>query len=673
MVRNQFRHFFKPKSIQSSRFDFFKGAKLFLFGPPRDFNDKSIFSKISLVAFFAWVGLGADGLSSSCYGPEEAFRSLKGLSFLALPLGLAVILTISIISLAYSKIIEEFPYGGGGYVVATKLLGDRMGVVSGCALLVDYVLTIAVSIAASCDALFSFLPPHWQPLKLGAEVLVIVFLMVLNIRGIKESVLVLTPIFILFLLTHIPAIGYGIISHLPDLGSTTAQMSGDFKGGFATLGLAGMGLLLLHSYSLGAGTYTGLEAVSNGLPIIREPRVHNGKRTMLYMALSLSFMAAGLLVCYYLFKVTEHPGKTLNAVFLEKLFAHFPLSHPIIIVALLSESVLLVVAGQAGFIDGPRVLANMALDYWVPRSLSALSERLTTRNGVLMMSGASLAALIYARGNIHHLVVMYSINVFLTFSISMFAMARLFFSRRKQKRNLSRFLLFVLGLIFCAGILVINIIEKFGEGGWLTLAITSSVILLCFLIRRHYRYVAARFRELFSDLENLPPEDRGPIAPVDPEQPTAVVLVANYNGLGIHSILRIFRMFPDYYQNLIFLSVGVIDSGGFKGRESIAELKERTEENLKKYVEFSKGIGIPADYRLAIGTNAVEEAEKLCLEIAGEFPGSTFFAGKIVFPNERWYHRILHNETAFAIQKRLQLSGQTMVIIPASVGSGLNL
>src|SRR6266581_4874041 len=174
-----------------------------LFGAPRDVQDPSIFHKISLMAFLAWIGLGADGLSSSAYGPAEAFKNLlvrnpstgalEGQWYLAIFLALATVITVFVISYAYSRVIEQFPHGGGGYVVATKLLGPRAGVVSGCALLVDYVLTITVSIASSCDALWSFLPPHLAPYKLTAEFVGLGILMILNLRGVKESVTILAP------------------------------------------------------------------------------------------------------------------------------------------------------------------------------------------------------------------------------------------------------------------------------------------------------------------------------------------------------------------------------------------------------------------------------------------------------------------------------------------------
>src|SRR5258708_4244083 len=177
-------------------------VRRFLFGPPKDVKDPDAFHKLSLVALLAWVGLGADGLSSSAYGPEEAFRALGEHTGLAFFLAIATAATVFIISYGYTHIIEQFPSGGGGYVVASKLLSPQLGVVSGGALLVDYVLTITISIASGADAIFTFLPASVQGLKLPAGVAGVALLTVMNIRGVKESVSALVPIFGVFVISN---------------------------------------------------------------------------------------------------------------------------------------------------------------------------------------------------------------------------------------------------------------------------------------------------------------------------------------------------------------------------------------------------------------------------------------------------------------------------------------
>jgi amino acid transporter len=640
-----------------------------LFGPPRDLQDRSLFHRMSLIPILAWIGLGADGLSSSAYGPEEAFRALGGHSYLAVGLAGLMAFTVFIIAAGYSRIIEHFPQGGGGYVVATSLLGARAGVVSGCALLVDYVLTISVSIASAGAAIFSFVDPAWHFLKVPVDIGVITLLVVLNIRGVRESVLTLAPIFIVFAITHLIAIVGGLAAKLPEIGSDMVKMHAEFSGGFSALGLGGMVLLFLHAYSLGGGTYTGIEAVSNGLPILREPKVRTGKRTMLYMAISLAFTAGSLLLLYLLWHIPpQTEGKTTNAVLLQTMTANIPGGHAFTFLTMLSAAALLIVGAQAGFVDGPRVLANMAVDSWMPHRFSQLSERLTTQNGIFMMGVASVAILLWARGSVHSLVVLYSINVFLTFSLSMFGMLRHSLQAGGSwRRRVRPAALFTVGFLLCATILVITVTEKFTEGGWLTLVITGGLVLFCFTLRRHYQTVIQKLRELYAQLEKLPALAKSEAGDLNPDEPTAAILVGSYSGLGIHTLMNIFRAFPGHYKNVIFMSVGVLDSGEFKGERSVEALRARTQETLEKYVNLAKRLGIPAAWRYSVGTDVVEEAEKLCLAIAAEFPRITFFAGKIIFKRESWYQPILHNETALALQKRLHWAGHVLVVMPARV------
>src|SRR5207253_5258360 len=224
--------------------------------------------------------------------------------------------------------IEHFPFGGGGYVVASRLLGPRAGVVSGCALIVDYVLTISISIAAGGDAIFSVLPrgDHWAevlvlglPLKLLVELTGVVVLVVLNLHGVKESVRTLVPIFLLFLATHAIVIAAGIALNLGRTQQVVHEVSSGLSHGLSTLGLGGLTLLFLRAYSLGGGTYTGIEAVSNGLQIMREPRVQTGKRTMAYMAISLAVTAGGIILCYLLLDIRYiDDNHTMNSLLAAK-------------------------------------------------------------------------------------------------------------------------------------------------------------------------------------------------------------------------------------------------------------------------------------------------------------------------------------------------------------------
>ncbi len=657
--------------------------KRLLLGGPKDLQDPHLFRHISLVAFLAWVGLGADGLSSSSYGPEEAFKNLGEHTYLAVFLAAATAFTVIIIAAAYSRVIEHFPFGGGGYVVASRLLGPRAGVVSGSALIVDYVLTISISIAAGGDAVFSVLPGGGQlaalsiagvPLKLLIELVGVVVLVVLNLRGVRESVTVLMPIFLAFLFTHAIVIGAGIGLHLGRAHEVVREVSSGLSNGMATLGFGGLALLFVRAYSLGGGTYTGIEAVSNGLQIMREPRVQTGKRTMAYMAVSLAVTAGGIILCYLLLGVHAAPDRTMNSILATEVagrvqFVGLPLGRWFVFFTLLSEALLLFVAAQAGFIDGPRVMANMAHDSWLPHRFSALSDRLTMQNGVLLMGGAGLFMLLYTGGRVDALVVMYSINVFLTFSLTQIGMIRYWLKRETRVRQpdwKSHIWIHLVGGALCVTILAITVMEKFREGGWLTVLATSALIALCMAIKRHYLGVFARLKRLDQILEALPSQ---PVTekPLDPKKPTAVLLVGGYSGLGIHSLLTVLKLFPRYFQNVLFVTVGVVDSATFQGVEEVDRVRTEAEQGMKKYVEHAQRLGLPADYRLAMGTEAVAESVRVAQEIAKEYPRAIFFAGKLIFERERWFDRFLHNETAYAMQRRLQFAGLQMVVLPVRV------
>jgi hypothetical protein len=635
--------------------------------------DPRIFHHVTLVAFLAWVGLGADGLSSSAYGPEEAFKALGQHAYLAVLLAVMIAATVLIISACYSKVIELFPGGGGGYLVATKLLGPRFGVVSGCALIVDYVLTISTSVASGVDQIFSFLPPGWHQYQFSSKVGILGLLVLLNLRGVKESVTVLVPIFLLFCATHFTMIIAAVAQRFFAMPEVVTGALHETRATTSSFGLFATFMIVMRAYSLGGGAYTGIEAVSNGIPIIREPKVPTAKRTMLYMALSLSFTAGGIMLAYLLTGSRPQPNKVMNAVLAEKIFdswhiggLHFGGS--LVIITLLSAGGLLFVAAQTGFLDGPRILSNMATDSWAPHRFAQLSDRLVTNNGIWLMGLAALGALFYTRGSVSQLLVMYAINVFVTFSLTLLGMVRHWVQVRGEPGWIQNLALVLGGFTLCVSILVITIYEKFGEGGWLSMVVTTSLIVLAFLIKRHYGMVREQLRRLDDTLLNIPlrPHQEPPSA-IPREEPVAVMMVSGFSGLGIHTVLAVQNLFPRQYKNYLFVSVGVIDSSHFKGATEIEALKAQTISDLQRYVDFAHRLGFRAEMRYAIGREAVEQVVALAEEIRKEFPRAIFYLGQLVFENDRFYYRMLHNETAFAIQRRLQFAGLQAIVLPIRV------
>jgi amino acid transporter len=651
-------------------------------GGARDFRDPAIFHKLSLIAFIAWVGLGADGLSSANYGPEESFLALGQHGFLGIFVALATALTIFVIASSYSQIVELFPSGGGGYLVASKLLSPTLGMISGCALLIDYVLTITLSIASGADAIFSFLPLHMQPLKIVLAIFGVLALTILNLRGVRESVAPLVPIFLLFLVTHTFAIIYAIVTHVPEVGAVAAGTVVDARAATAQLGTFGVFLLVLRAYSMGAGTYTGIEAVSNGLPILREPRVQTAKRTMRYMAVSLAFMAAGLMIGYLLFKVKHVPGKTLNAVLMESIAAGWGGPGVLfVLVTLVSEAVLLFVAAQTGFLDGPRVLANMSLDRWLPSQFSLLSERLVIKNGIVLMGGAALALMLVSRGSVVFLIVLYAINVFITFCLSQAGMVRHWWKERKKVKVWKRKILINgFGLLMCAFILISQVILKFKEGGWITLLVTGSLVAVAITVKRFYFRTGRRLARLdhlmtaVADQETASPpvaltpgEKRRHPLRFDPKGKTAVILVSGFNGTGLHTLFSVRKVFGDTFRNWFFIEAGIIDADRFKGAEGLEKLRNHVENDLGRYVKFLKAEGFFAQGFSAVGTDVSDEICGLAKALYEKYPTAVFFGGQIVFPEDTFLSRMLFNHTTFAVQRRLHQLGIPFLVMPARV------
>ena len=654
----------------------FRQLKTFFLGGARDFTDHRIFHQLALSAFLAWVGLGSDGLSSSCYGPAEAFKALQGHPTLGIFVAIATGITILIIASSYSHIIELFPHGGGGYLVASKLLSPEMGVISGSALLIDYILTITISIASGADAIFSFLPIGYIGYKLWFAVFGVFVLLLLNLRGIKEAVMPLVPVFLLFVFTHAVVIVYAVISHMGNFGVVYHETGRELTNSFHTLGLFGVLFLVLKAYSLGAGTFTGIEAVSNGLPVLQEPKVATAKKTMKYMAISLSVTVMGLMMAYILFDVRDSPGKTLNAILFESVTASWGGFYGVgfVWITLFSEAVLLFIAAQTGFLDGPRVLANMALDKWLPTRFAMLSDRLVTEKGILVMGIASLAMMLASNGSVDFLIVLYSINVFITFSLSQLGMVKHWWEQRgTEKQWFKKLIINGIGLTLTTFILISVLILKFDEGGWVTIVITGVLVLGAFFIKSHYNKTYSTLKRLdviveAAVLSGSDVHDSTTPAPVyDSKAKTAAILVNGFNGLGLHTLFSVFRLFGSTYKNYVFVEIGSIDAGNFKGADEIENLGSFVRNETSKYVDYMNDHGHYAEAYFSIGTDVVDEVNKLVPSIREKFPDIVFFGGQLVFTNETFMDRWLHNYTVFAVQQNLYVHGIPFVILPVKV------
>jgi amino acid transporter len=638
---------------------------------------KSLLRRLPLIAFFAWVVLGADGLSSSGYGPEEVFLALRGHPYLGVIAALMAVVTIFVITAGYSRIIEFFPTGGGGYAVASKLLSPTAGMISGSALIIDYILTIAVSAAAGADALCSFLPPEWLHYKLTFAVSGILLLAALNMRGVKAFALLSAFVFLLFAVTHAVGIGYAVAVHARNFPDAMASAATDVQRSHGELGLMGMIALVLHAYIMGAGTYTGIEAVSNGLPVLREPKVQTGVRAMRSMAVSLAIVVLGLMITYALYRIAPQAGKTLNAALIETVAQNWGgTGRVFIIVTLLSEAALLFVAVQTGFLNGPRVLSHMALDRWLPTKFAMPSDRVVTRNAVMLMGGSALAATILTGGSVKYLVVLYSVAVFITMSLSHLGLVRHWLRARATERYGKKNLIVSgSGLALTSFLLVSVTVIQFREGGWIALLLIGGMVGIALFTRRHYRNVfrlLSRLDELVKAAEPSGPQPAGVSdkelnVEYDPRGKTAVLLVNGFNGLGLHTLFSVMRLFGSAFRNFVFIQVGVIDADTLRGSEDVARKEAEVRKDLDRYVNYMARHGYYAAGYTSFGTDVVDEVDRITPEILERFPNAVLFGGQLVFPKTSFLSNVFHNYTIFAVQRRFYSKGIPVVVLPIRV------
>lgn len=651
--------------------------KLFFIGEARNPLDQSIFHNISLVAFFAWVGLGADGISSSCYGPAEAFAALGKHHYLGLIIAAATALTIYVISETYNQVSDLFPSGGGGYVVASHLINPTVGMAAGCALLIDYALTITISIAAGADAVFSFLPPEWIIYKLWFALATVVFMIILNLRGVKESITILMPIFLVFIFSHAIILVYAVVANLFDFPSLIQSTAVDLRASVAEVGVFGVILMLVRSYSLGAGTYTGIEAVSTGMPLMREPKVKTAKQTMRYMVISLSLLVMGLMIAYTFYQIEPVFGRTLNAVLFDKIAGGWPGGYLFVFILLISEAAILFVAAQTGFLGGPRMLANMAADRWAPKRFSLLSDRLVTINGIFIMGIGALLLMVLTNASVGFLVVLYSINVFIDFASAQTGLVRHWWHSRqtisswKPKIAVAGF-----GLLLTIFILISVTTIKFNEGGWITLLITGSLFLLMLLIKFNYNSQESQIKKLeplVDEVEASQPVRQIPVQPnkeleFDPHEKTAVVLVKDFTGIGLKTVFAIFNQFGPVFKNFVFVQVGLIDAAALRGSADVDKVKKKVQNEVGRYVNLMRRHGYHAEGLSLFGIDTVEEVSKMAHQLKETYQNSTFFGGQIVFAKNSLIAKLLHNYTLFSVQERLHKEGIPLFILPIEAG-----
>lgn len=627
----------------------------------------------ALVAVLAWAGVGADSLSSASYGPEEAYKALAGSEPLIVVIAALTALTVTVIAAAYSQLIALFPSGGGGYLAATRLLHPMAGLVSGSALVVDYALTIAISVAAAADALISLAPAlaPLKPLLMAGSLALLTFL---NLRGVREAVSVLAPIFFAFLLTHGLLIVAGLWLRADRLSLAVADAGVEFDRLSSLGGLALPLGLIAAAYAAGAGTYTGIEALSNNAHVLKPPRARTGAQAMALIAGSLALAAGGIMLLYAIWHPVPEAARTLNAVVFDATLAALAPEWPafgdaFLGLAMISAALLLLVAANAGFLGGPAVLASMALDDWAPHAFAHLSSRLVAQRGVVVMAAAGGLLLALTGGAVHALVVLYSVNVFLTFSLSLAGLVRHGVLHRGERRGwLPRLMIAGLALAVALVILCVLIFEKFTAGAWIALAVAGALAWVGTRIRRHYAMFDAALDAEFGGLLGCKPRGASPA----PRAPTAegrhvAILVGRHGATALHALLGAVKLLRERPDGVLIVAVGEVDAECYGGPEALRRLKRGVGERCAVIEGWCRSNGLPAKVYAGFGADATRELHALCRRVAAEHPNAVFVAARPVIKPHMFYDAALHGHVATSLQRRLHEDGLPLVILPMIV------
>lgn len=453
--------------------------------PTHTLGDRGL-NKIRALAAFS-----PDALSSIAYANQEIFLALvvagsAGLA-LAFPVALAIVVVLLIVALSYYQTLHAYPSGGGSWIVARANLGLGAGLVAAAALLLDYVLTAAVSLTAGVEAIASAVPALW-PHRVSVALILLFLITLLNLRGLRET----------GTLMSIPVYGFLVAFFLMLAAGVWRALAGGPQplAGIAPPATAPLSVILvLHAFATGCTALTGIEAISNGVPSFRPPEAKNAGQTLLVMAVLMTALFAGSIGLTQYLAVVPGPQETvlsaLARTVLGRGWAYY--------VVQLTTLLVLAVAANTSFAGFPRVAALLAKEGFLPRQLTGLGDRLVFANGIVSLSLAAGILIVVFRGESHALIPLFAIGAFTAFTLCQAGMVVHDYKSRGPHWRL-RAILNALGCLTTGIAVLIIAVAKFVDGAWITLIVIPGVILTFLRIRSHYAEVA---REL--SLRGLPP------------------------------------------------------------------------------------------------------------------------------------------------------------------------
>jgi amino acid transporter len=440
----------------------------------------------------------SDALSSVAYATEEILLVLAilgvGAFAYSIPIAIGILVLLTVVTLSYRQIVHTFPSGGGAYVVAKENINTPSSLVAGAALMIDYVLTVAVSISSGVAALLSAFPAL-IPWKVELAVLLVVILMILNLRGIRESATVFaypTYLFILSILLMIAVGGiqiwkegwHGYDAHAANPISDVGTWTGI--------------LLVLRAFASGCSALTGVEAISNGVPAFRSPASRNAAITMMWMSVLLGAMFFGITLLSYAFGIAPKEHETVVSQIAEHVLGRGPLYYVIQV----STMLILFLAANTSFTGFPQLTSIIAQDRFLPRNLAMRGDRLVFSNGIVLLSVLSILLIIGFQGDTHALIPLYAVGVFLSFTIAQWGMVKVFLGEKKKR--MTRIAITGFGTLITGLVTVITIVSKFREGAWMVTLAIPLLVWMFYVIRNHYNEIAKELRlDLYSQPKNV--------------------------------------------------------------------------------------------------------------------------------------------------------------------------
>lgn len=585
-------------------------VKDLLIGPPiptQKLSEKKL-NKVRALAAFS-----PDALSSIAYANQEIYLGLliagsAGLS-MAWPIGIAITVVLTVAAVSYYQTIHAYPSGGGSYVVARSNLGTLPGLIAAAALMIDYVLTAAVSLTAGVDAIASAFP-----VLLTYRVQLALFLLVLitlvNMRGMRETgTLMSIPVY-LFLFTYLPMLLLGIFVLWRDGPATMAAAPAAAQP--LTL------FIVLHAFATGCTALTGIETISNGVPVFKSPESENAGKTLIIMAVLMGLLFLGSIGLTQFLAVIAGPHETILSALARRILG----TGPFYIVIQLTTLLILTVAANSSFAGFPRVAAILAKDGFLPRQLTSLGDRLVFVNGIIILATATAVLIIAFRGDSHLLVPLFAVGAFLAFTLSQGGMV-LHWWRQRGPRWQLKMIANGLGALATGITLIVVGFTKFLDGAWITVILIPVLVIMFLRVRSHYREVSEEL-----SLHGLPPTLR----PV--QQPRVVVPIS-----GVHRGIVDAMRYAQAISNTVTAVYVELEPGN---GEDVREKWQRFWPDVPLVV-------IPSPYRSIIEP-LLDFLDKTDQE------HNDGYQATVVLPEfipAHWWEAILHNQTAWLLKAAL--------------------